>query len=85
MGIMKITIRLPVEQFNRLSREALAGSLAKGTLSQVGDRTRGAGSPQAVRTIVCDLQSAEALQRLASVCCTPALTLIIDAIRQAPH
>jgi hypothetical protein len=80
---MDITIRLPIEQFDRLSREALEGSLAKVALSQAGDRSKGAGAPQAVRTIVCDLQTGEALQRLASVCCTPALPVIMEAIQQS--
>jgi predicted transcriptional regulator len=80
---MEITIRLPVEHFDRLSQQALEGSPAKSALSRVADRTKGAGTPQAVRTIVCDLQTAEALQRLASVCCTPALPVILEAIQHS--
>ncbi len=81
---MEITIRLPIEHFDRLSSEALEGSLAKEALSRVADRSaKGAGAPQGLRTIICDLPTAEALQRLASVCCTPALPVIIEAIQDA--
>lgn len=77
---MAITISLPSQHFNRLSQKALRGSIAEIALSQVDDSDE---TPQAVRVIDCDLPTARALQQLASVCCTPALHIIDEAILQS--
>ena len=78
---MQITIRLDSEQINRLTDQAFEGSLAKTTLSKV-IRPEGNGEG-ATYTIICDLPAAQALERLASVCCTPALTIIQEAINDS--
>ncbi|HEY2990221.1 MAG TPA: hypothetical protein VGL11_21080 [Candidatus Binatia bacterium] len=78
---MQITIRLDSEQIHRLTGQAFEGSLAKATLSKVIQPD--SGSEGATYTIICDLPAAQALERLASVCCTPALTIIQEAINDS--
>jgi hypothetical protein len=79
---MEITIRLPAEHVDRLLQQALQGSPAKAILSKaIAPDPGGSGTP--LHTIICDSASLEPLQQLASRCCTPALTLINQAIEDA--
>jgi hypothetical protein len=79
---MEITIRLPAEHVDRMLQQALQGSPARMILSKAIPPDNG-GSGTALYTIICDSASVEALQQLASRCCTPALTLINQAIEGA--
>jgi predicted transcriptional regulator len=79
---MEITIRLPSEHVDRLLQQALQGSPARAILSKAIPPDHG-GSGTPLHTIICDSASVEALQQLASRCCTPALTIINQAIEDA--
>jgi hypothetical protein len=63
-------------------QHALEGSPAKEILSKAIGPNDGSGKT-ALHTVICDSASVEALQRLASRCCTPALTLINQAIDES--
>jgi len=75
---MDITFRLPAEHINRLRAHALEGSPVKKVLSMAIGPDH--GGEAVLHTIVCDAAAAEALQRLASRCWTPALSLINEAL-----
>jgi hypothetical protein len=77
---MNITVRLPAEHIDRLFQHALEGSPAKEILSNAIAPDDDSG---ALHTIICDSATGEALQRLASRCCTPALSVINQAIKDA--
>ncbi|MGH7769197.1 MAG: hypothetical protein ACREQP_17260 [Candidatus Binatia bacterium] len=79
---MDITVHLPAEQIERLLQNALEGSPAKAVLSKAIGPIDGS-SKTALYTIICDAVAVEALQRLASRCCTPALTVINQAIDES--
>jgi hypothetical protein len=76
---MDITVRLPAEHIDRLLQHALEGSPVKEILSKAIGPSDGSGKT-ALHTIICDSAAVEALQRLASRCCTPALTIINQSI-----